>query len=109
MECRKLRTMDGEDTRIRTRRDTDNALTGFAQDWGLVDQGWVLRDTNLTNVAFDFGPVVFKNLVITATTTANGWRGKTVSLGYSAGYVEIHINWDGNTCRVPPVPMPRKA
>ncbi|CAE6455584.1 unnamed protein product [Rhizoctonia solani] len=64
----------------------------------------------LTGVSFNFGPVVFKNLAITATTAASGWCGKTVSLGYSAGeYTVTGATASGNTCRVAQVTMPSKA
>ncbi|KAF8687079.1 hypothetical protein RHS03_10000, partial [Rhizoctonia solani] len=64
----------------------------------------------LTNVPFNFGPVVFKNLAITATTAASGWCGKTVSLGYSAGeYTVTGATASGNTCRVAQVTMPSKV
>ncbi|EUC60675.1 hypothetical protein RSOL_359560 [Rhizoctonia solani AG-3 Rhs1AP] len=64
----------------------------------------------LTNVTFNFGPVVFKNLAITATTAASGWCGKTVSLGYSSGeYTVTGATAGGNTCRVSQVTMPSKA
>ena len=37
----------------------------------------------LYNVAFDFGPVTYKNLEITATTAASGWCTHYGHSGYS--------------------------
>ncbi|KAG8753920.1 hypothetical protein FRC14_005623 [Serendipita sp. 396] len=61
----------------------------------------------LTNVPFNFGPVIYRNLKITATTAASGWCGKTVSLGYSTGqYTVTGATASGNTCSVSQVTMP---
>ncbi|EJD00463.1 uncharacterized protein FOMMEDRAFT_91295 [Fomitiporia mediterranea MF3/22] len=61
----------------------------------------------LYDVAFNFGPVTYRNLVLTATTPASQWCGKTSSLGYSSGgYTVSGATANGNTCSINEVIMP---
>ncbi|PVF97569.1 hypothetical protein CPB86DRAFT_419845 [Serendipita vermifera] len=64
----------------------------------------------LTNVPFTFGPIIYRNLKITATTAASNWCYKTVSLGYSSGqYTVSGASASGNTCSVSQVTMPSRS
>ncbi|ETW76830.1 hypothetical protein HETIRDRAFT_242504, partial [Heterobasidion irregulare TC 32-1] len=61
----------------------------------------------LYDIAYTFGPTIYRNLVLTATTAASGWCGKTVSSGYTSGqYTVTGATASGNTCRVAEVIMP---
>ncbi|KAI5122255.1 hypothetical protein M0805_007120 [Coniferiporia weirii] len=73
---------------------------------GLVMNRAILA-VELYDVDFDFGPVVYRNVKITATTSASDWCGTTSSLGYSIGqYTVSGATADGNTCSVDEVIMP---
>ncbi|THH09947.1 hypothetical protein EW145_g1651 [Phellinidium pouzarii] len=45
----------------------------------------------LYDVDFNFGPVIYRNVTITATTAASDWCGTTGSLGYTSG-VNFSLN-----------------
>ncbi|KAF9457732.1 hypothetical protein BDZ94DRAFT_191699 [Collybia nuda] len=53
----------------------------------------------LTNVPFNFGPIVYNNVKITATTAASGWCGKTAHLG-TYPYTVASTSASGNTCTI---------
>ncbi|KAL5500995.1 hypothetical protein ACEPAH_9382 [Sanghuangporus vaninii] len=61
----------------------------------------------LYDVAFNFGPVIYQNITLTATTAASSWCSRTSSLGYtSGGYTVSGAVASGNTCSVSEVIMP---
>jgi len=64
----------------------------------------------LYDVDFNFGPVVYQDVSITATTPASGWCENTSSLGYSSGqYTVSGALASGNTCSVSEVIMPSSS
>ncbi|KAH8113066.1 hypothetical protein DFH11DRAFT_359482 [Phellopilus nigrolimitatus] len=61
----------------------------------------------LYDVDFNFGPVIYQNVKIVASTDASSWCGSTVSLGYSSGeYTVDGATASNNTCSVSEVIMP---
>lgn len=53
----------------------------------------------LYSIPFNFGPVVYKNVQITATTAASGWCGSIAHLG-TYPYTVTGNSASGNTCRI---------
>ncbi|KAK0222419.1 hypothetical protein EDD85DRAFT_255011 [Armillaria nabsnona] len=53
----------------------------------------------LYDVAFDFGPIIYSNIKITATTAASGWCGSWPHLG-SYPFTVTSTTASGNTCSI---------
>ncbi|KAL1746764.1 hypothetical protein HDZ31DRAFT_72721 [Schizophyllum fasciatum] len=53
----------------------------------------------LTGVPFNFGPVIYRNVQITATTAASGWCNSVAHLG-SYNYTYSGNSASGNTCSI---------
>ncbi|KAF9269637.1 hypothetical protein L218DRAFT_953260 [Marasmius fiardii PR-910] len=53
----------------------------------------------LTGIPFNFGPIIYRNVKITATTAASGWCGKILHLGNYPFTVTGNVA-SGNTCNV---------
>jgi len=61
----------------------------------------------LYTISYTFGPTIYNNLKLTATTGASGWCGSHSSLGYSSGqYSVTGATASGNTCSISQVIMP---
>ncbi|TFK38143.1 hypothetical protein BDQ12DRAFT_606567 [Crucibulum laeve] len=76
-----------------------SASTTLNSNFVCITLQHTLTTSQLTNVPFNFGPITYNNVKITATTAASGWCGKTAHLG-TYPYTVTSATASGNTCSI---------